>query len=490
MTRYHIDDLKLEGKDEYLFRSDIEGTTLRDKKASKRQEEKETAELLRRPDAEGEFESLGEDAGPHLVANLHLSDRMHKTIDNLDVYKAGYNSYAIPMREVLGQMGRLKDLQRTGAPMTPEALRDDKRLSRRFRKLSLTRKSDADEQMAANQWIKRQTDAEVHFVDYMSSVAMLGSAVEGFRKAQMMLEKRSLALEHASKINEKAKIDQAAETLVKIVEFSTEAWNAVDYIDKFAEMTWTPKDTSGEHYDSKGKRSTPDVRSGGNRSVRKMEGMYSRYKAINEHELAKRAKSASGLSLKDVFILAMGDAGKYEQLQAEIAKLESQMQDLELQIEMQEIATAKSMLGSFTMNMQAKKLAVESDEAQSRMGAQVFSQAMGGGDKGLMSMYSAEAYQRIDLYGDQAESMRGSAVDPWVGGVYGLLAKGPDWFDARNLNSDYARLKDNYFGVKGQKGLLKENLPTWKGRARAWRAFFEDVTEKDLVSTPEKMNES
>ena len=93
-------------------------------------------------------------------------------------------------------------------------------------------------------------------------------------------------------------------------------------------------------------------------------------------ELAKAA--AGQLSLKNIFIAAMGDSQKYLKLMQEIAKLEGQIKESEVLREDFTIDSAKLKLDNVKISVKTRQGSFESKRATNRDAAQTFGQAMGG----------------------------------------------------------------------------------------------------------------
>lgn len=458
--------------------------------------EKKTARgQVFKPDGVGDFETLAVTAMSDLARPLNLSTKMLRDGGGPVVkFQEGFNMYTVPLRATLRAMGRAKDLMMTGAPATPKQLLADPKLAKRFGKLALDAKADNDAEASMGDFADAMTRMKVGADGLMAGQVMLKAATENYRAVQLKLQRRAKEARRAGMIGEVGAIEHAAEVCARVVEVSAEAVAGAAEIDLAMEGSGdvvepmdmeaggTVEDAATEHWSSGQQKAGGAIEAAG--------GGISRGRAV-AGQLQKYALAGKGIELKDVFIVASGDAGKYMQLQKDIAALSEAIGNLEYLEEQQLIHEAQTRLDGFKLDMTVRKETVSSDRKNSRHRAQELATAWAGstgksdpgGKDAMFAMYSAEAYQELDIFGTHAEAARRQYVDPHVRGAGKYVADRGDSFESQNLIADGDDLARSVGQAVEAKQYFHEHLPEWQATAEAWRAFLEERTSKQLLDT-------
>lgn len=451
---------------------------------------------LSRPQAEGLFEeqavSLGTSiAGPLLMDSWTLQDGGGRLAE----YQAGYNAYAAPLRSTVRGMGRVKDLSLTGAPKTPDELRANPALAKRFRKLSLANHDDAGAQTAFDAWSSAQTRMAVDTSAFGAGQAMLKSSLENWHSVQALLKHRQAEAERGSKQAELTEVNEAAATLAKIVEVSAEAWAAVGEVTEAMEAV-SALDSNAEGL-MPGEEAAENVGSRGANALKKADT--AKAGIADATDIVRRSagflQKASGgaklsLSLEDVFVIAMGNGKKKVELENDITKLTAQMAKLNIVAADWHIKEGRTRLDAFKCELVVRRTAVQADRRAARAAASTFNQSLtgGAGTEGQMAMYMVEAQQERLQFAEFAQQARVGMVDPhW------------QWADAY-INDNYSRiaghghaddatkLATNLMAVRDQRAFFAKNLPEWEHTAHAWQQFLVEVTQKPLTSGPSEID--
>lgn len=466
-------------------------------------------ERIIKPSSSGYFEAEGGNAGG-LGAPLHLGSEIKKDGGTIiGQYETAYNSYAMPLRSTLRAMGRLKDVSMTGAPLTPAELQQNPKLAARFNDLSLTKQGDAGAQNSYQDWATRQTKMQIDVQKFGAAQHELASVVADYRRVQKLIEQRRVEAERGKKAGELGEINEAAETLSRIVEVSVEAWGAAGMIEE--EMA---RQTAGFNANAEGAGSiddlpvnhTPDWEKGTGadplgrtspRSLPKNAGQKGAELAKDVgdgasmgNRIAKAVKEKIGnsttfsISMKDVFVLLMGKGEQYTQLQKDIAILDGKIKKLGIEQEQETIRSASERMKGMKLEFSAVRKEIAADRKAARAGAQVCAQTMGAGTEGVMTMYAAEAYQELASFGSLAEQQRADMVDPMRGQVASYVhdALGRRRFEAIGAQSDGLALNENVQAVREQRGFFAKNLPQWQQRAQQWSQFLGGKTGTPLVA--------
>lgn len=438
----------------------------------------EMTKLTSQSDYKGTLEKERLAAGRELFTPLTLQGPDIYRATGLGAFRTQYEIYKIPVHHTQRALGRVNDLVDAGAPRTPAEI--DAQTAKKFKKLSTTDQKDATKQNSANQWIEQQEEMESDFASYMNARESLQGAVLKFRSAQEILRRRALEAKKAGKESEKAKIDKAADTLVQIVDTAIMAGSAMSALEK----GFLSSGAAGEEYtdadvynDVAGQ---PKIASA---TTKKTGAGKKAYELAKEH--------AGKLNLKNIFIFAMGDGAKYQQLMADIIKLNGEIADAQLKTEDLQIEAAKVDLDNVQVSISDRRGALEGKRATTRDAAQTFGQAMGGKHKTIAVAMMAEAYQELELFGNRALEegiqLHPSAMSVWRWlsnheERYKVMRRDPFDGFANDVNELVPAIRD----TEKTTTLLKTEVPIWNQTARTWKNFLSDVTgktfDKDDVS--------
>ncbi len=449
-------------------------------------EKQHARKQIAKPGATGDFEARAVGAMGHLAAPLHLPTKLQRE-PALAHYQTAYNTYTSPLRSTLRAMGRVRDVAMTGAPLTPAQM--PAKLAKRFKKLSLFAEGDAGAEQAMGAWSSAQTTMQVHANGLYGGQVLLRSASQNFARVQAMLEQRRLEARRAGMIGQIGKIEHTAEVAARIVEVSAEAVMGAAEIDEALdggiELDESAADDETGAEDAATSETTgQDASQSGQQKfgagISKAGAGISRGTAVAK-QLQKYALAGQSIELKDVFIVVQGDAGRYLQLQKDIEQLSEAIGELEFVEEKLQIASAKSGLEGFTLELANKKLDLRSDRRKARNAAQQFGQSAHAGKEGVLAMYAAEAFQELDLFGTLANAQREQEVDPVKGKAARFVESKWEWFEGQNMIDEAIELRDNLVGVSDQKHYFDDKLPEWQSTAQAWRTFLEVRTQKPLL---------
>jgi hypothetical protein len=470
---------------------EFEGPHDKSAEAGQKKKEARIAKDLVNPNATGGFEKRAIEMGA-LGETLHTSAAVKNDIGSgLVEYETGYNMHTAPLKSTLRSMGRLKDMQSAGAHMDPAALSADKALAGKFHKVSFTEKAgatghDGDARAAYNQWTEQQQEMEVATVAYEAGQQILVGAIHHFTKAQMMLQKRSKQGEMEGVKAKKGEIDAAADTLVDIVNVSMSALNAVSTIDSMVNKTFEASDTSASEHAYGGGKQTQEEFEAADKAETKANSTTSKQQSLGS--MAERSGNAikahagkvqgwldkGGVSLKDIMIVAMGDAAAYDKYTKQIEKLKQQLAALDLDIENEEIKSAETSLNGFQLDLAARKKMVSIKTLSTRAASQTFAQQLDSGTGGVLAMMTAEAYQELAMNGAQADQQR-HQIDrfvPWLDRVVGDKKLR---FEAEGWGEDFNAIRHNVISMYGEKEHFATHLPEWKSKAAAWKSFLAEM---------------
>lgn len=430
-------------------------------------------------------------AGPLMMESWTLQDGGGRLAE----YQAGYNAYAAPLRSTVRAMGRVKDTSLAGAPLTPEALRANPSLSKRFRKLSTSAHEDAGPQTAFDAWSSAQTRMTVDTSAFGAGQTMLKASLENWHSVQALLKQRKAEATRGSKQAELHEIDEAAATLAKIVEFSAEAWAAVGEVAEAMEAV-SALDATKEG-PAPDEEAAPSVKTHAAAGLEKGEKAVAGVKDVTDivgrsyQFLNKAAGPAKmSLSLESVFVIAMGNGKKKLELELEINKLTAQMAKLKIDEADWHIKEGRTRLDGFTCELAVRKTAVQVDRNQARASATAFNQHLTGGNaaEGQMAMYMIEAQQERAQLGKFTEQQRAGMVDPHWRWADAYINDNYQRIAGHDHASDAHKLKTNVMAVRDQRTFFAKNLPQWEHSARAWQNFLEDMTQKPLIAGPNDLD--
>jgi hypothetical protein len=417
----------------------------------------------------GEFEQGAIQAGSRLTQPLDLSDKFLTAAGpHMGSYQASYNLYTAPLRTSVRALGRVKDVQMTGAPLVPAELEQNAALSKKVKR------GNAAAQNIYDDWSDSQSSMVSEAKNYSAGIALVRAAIDGYTAARMKLDRRAKEAELAGKSAQKAEIDRAAETLAEITKMAAVAWSGAAEIDAALAVGIDPvasEETAAKLFKANDGVEHVETKSASAHANEKTQEVINRLKA----------HGTAAISLEDLFIVGMGKAGEYEKLERAIAKLEGQISELEFATESQEINAATSSLRAFNIDLVARSESVGKERTMSRRRAATFASALGGGEEMKFAMYAAEAYQELDLFGTIAHQQRIATVDPRKPDIVGYLERYSHDMERHGFHLDRLKLSGNLTNIDNQRQFFAERLPEWQGRASAWRIFLKARMGDSLI---------
>ncbi|MEP6864168.1 MAG: hypothetical protein ABJE66_26315 [Deltaproteobacteria bacterium] len=442
-----------------------------------------------------------------LGAPLHIGPELRKDAGPaLDRYVDAYSIYAVPLRSMLGSMGRLKDVSQTGAPMTPEELMKRPDLAARFANLT-SQSSTSVQESAAAHWSYTQQKLRVDTENFTAVQTNVAAAVANYRRVQARLEGRRVKAQRDADQKQLHEIEEAAETLARIVDVTVEAAGSVGEfgelldakvgLDESAEGLESyenlPKngntnyefgtihDATGENTQtkSKAKRAGDAMSNAGETG-----SMAAKLAKQTKAQVAKVGKI--DMSLQGVFIGLMEPA-KYTQLQKDIARLDGKIKSLALKEEEQDLIAAEGLLSAATLQLKATRHEIQVDRVAARTGARAYGTSVGEGHGDAsptrMAMYAAEAYHELAAFGAQAKLQRTKTVMPrWTPVFHYMNETHVERFVALNVVDDARALATNLQAVREQGTFFDEHIPDWQKNAEAWSRFLGNHSPSELDS--------
>ena len=457
-------------------------------KGAKSQQKEQTARLAS-SDAAGYFEK----AGPHIasVSDLHVDKDVQKYAQshggNLLAFELGFNQYAQPLRSTLRSMGRVKDLSVAGASLTPGELQQSA-AGKQMHTLNPTQagragKDDATAQMAFASWSQSQTNMKTKIDGFSAGQIQLQAAFHGYTAGQKILQQKRTELQRDAKQSELNKINETAETLAKITEVSIEAWNAYGEISEALEATAAfDKDAKDEAGDIKADGHDGEFQGKAGKAVDKSSAALDAAKMGNK--IAKEVNhrllnNTLKLDLKEVFLIANGDAQKYLQLQADIAKLEGNIKQLGLDSQMESVAQSNQALTGWNATITVARNEVRNARRASRQDASNYADQMG---VQRTAMYAAEASFELAEFGELASKER-KAVAPEAAHAANWIQDHAAYFRSEPaMIGDVENILEHSKGVHEAGKFFGAHLPEWKKNADEWNAYFKSQANQAVIS--------
>ncbi|HEX4455642.1 MAG TPA: hypothetical protein VH143_32500 [Kofleriaceae bacterium] len=459
---------------------------------------KDHQDSLIKPDAVGFFQEGAADFSRYADAPLKLGSKvMADGGGRLAEYEAGYNIYAQPLRSSVRAMGRVKDVSNAGAPMTPAELQANPKMKARFRQLSLTEHADSGAQTAYAAWSQEMTNFRLDIKSYQAGQMQLAAATSNWDRIQAVLKQQRKESERAGKQSELNEIDEAAETLARIVEVSAEALTAAGEISEAMEASTAIDESAAET------AMEPEV-------SHENEGLTTTAKATNKAaSAASQASDAKNIvskvtemagkagpkdlsiNLQNVFVIAMGNGGKKLQLEADIEKLTKQIQNLKMTQVEDDIRAGKQALEGFNLEVSVRQQKVQTSRSESRKGAQVFNQSLTGADQvgGEMAMMSAEAHIELAEMGRLADQERKILVDPHWRWADAYINDNHSRLDGMGEQEDRKALAMNIFQVRDQRTYFEKNLPKWQQTSQQWQRFLSEMGQSSFLNNAQTKND-
>ncbi len=431
----------------------------------------EDKKLARYAGYHGAYEVAAAQRGQALFTPLEISNKTARQIPGYTAFAEQYELYKVPAHHATNALGRVNDLHQSGAPRTPAEI--PAKTMKNFKPVDNVSQAN-DEKLksqSANQWIEQQDELHTSFDGYMDTRHHLTSAMAEWRSVQSLLRSRKLAAERDSKSAEAKEIDEMAERLVKITEFSAEALTITVGLEK--EITEGVEETYTETAEAEGKEVVQTAETS------------RKYKYEKLIEVAKKAETPGKVGLKELFMIGTGNYEKYQQLRTEIDLLTQAVTKADYLKEQHHIDAAWKNLTGVKIEVKGKQRAFEAKRSDSRNGAQAFGQAMNGREKTIMVAMMAEAYQELDLFGTRALD-EANILKPKAQSVWNYLQDNVDKYkveredDFSDYADDYRRVGGAFVDSVKSRELFQTEQPKWHQAANAWRHFMSDVMGKQF----------
>lgn len=440
------------------------------------------SERIIQPQASGYFENEG---GAHdgMGAPLHLGDELRRHGSPfVGQYEGAYNAYAIPLRSTLRAMGRLKDVSLTGAPMTPEELKQRPDLLARFRKLNAYQ-GDVPQEKAYHDWSAAQTKLDHSIEWFRIGQNEFPEAIANYRRAQQLLRQRQLEHTKASKMTQAHAIEEVAETIGRIIDTVSLAWSAASATESLLGTRALAAEAEGIGTLDNSLGAGGSLRTKAQRFVDGASHVAADGRAIAAHAKQQLGKAGNVELSLDSILIQFVDRQKYTALKRDMAKLDAEIALLGLSQEQEIVHSATAQLKRVKLEFKARVADVQADRVAARSGAKMYAKTMGADMNGISAMYAAEAYQELAAFGRVAALQRKQLVDPLWGKVVQYLG-GVDKssFEMLHAVDDAAALTRNVQAVEQQRTYFNKHLPQWEISAKQWSGFLATQAGSPLVA--------
>ncbi len=443
------------------------------------------AKRIAGPAQVGAYEQRGREAA-EVLSPLSIANgpKTHAAQDGSPIvnYENDYNRYLFPLKATLRAMGRLSDLNSAGAPMTPDK-------AARPERLSVTDKKDGDAINAFNDWSAEQTELTMSVLSYSASDMKLLAAMTGYQGAQQKMLRMRKEAEKQGDQAKKGEIDATVDTLMQIIEVSKMALNTMAMVEGALSKTWDPTDVDAANIGKTAdeQKGIDDALAAGKTTrSRGQKGVDAATKLAGALKVGvDRAQgwlAGAGFGMRDLLIVATGNAAEYDRLTRNIQKLDIDIKNLGLDIELSEIKQAKEALDGFSMELGVQSKTVNAERMQARKAAASFGQQLGKGQDGVLTMYVANAYEELSMFGVQAELQR-HKLDGKVDRMDLYLGdKSTQWYyRGHDWVSDWQELVENVTIVKQHRDYFPSKVTEWQQRNSAWEAYLKEITGSDLI---------
>lgn len=440
-----------------------------------------TQQRLFNADAAGYFESEAGGLGG-LGAPLHIGRELKKDGGRIiDHYEDGYNTYAQPLRSTLRAMGRVKDVSLTGAPMTPEELKQRPDLLARFERLSGDGANWAQE-MAYNNWTDHQTKLQLQIERLGASQHELAACIANYRRVQAKLKQRKLQAQRAADSAKIAKIEETAAMLAQIVEVCAIAASSIGSMGTAVGAELATEGLAELGGVEAAAETVTTQQRVANAATRAAAGAKKGHAAVTDVAAKLKKAGALNLTLKDVFIVVIGDSKEYSKLQEKIERVDENLQTLAFVEEAHDVFAAKEKMKAMSIELAVRRGELRAERTLARRAARTFGRSLGENGEAVPAMYAAEAFQELAQFGAQAARERQTLVDPRWGAVYNYI-NGNDVgrYAALGAHSDAVALATNLKAVREQRDYFNKHLPDWELRAKQWNDFLADRTGAPLL---------
>src|SRR5262245_48167576 len=187
--------------------------------AEKKEQARQRKKLTSKAEGVGDWEKGLTEQGREMLPNLHLPELLvHHGGATLTRYQTDTNAFNGSMRLAMNSLGRAKDLAAAGAPAEPEAV--SAKLKHGMEKKAHSETAET----AFNLWSDQHSEIDETFELSLAEKEQLQSALEKLRSARTYLVERQKKAEKARLTEEKAKIDEAVDVAVEILEITLDVY--------------------------------------------------------------------------------------------------------------------------------------------------------------------------------------------------------------------------------------------------------------------------
>jgi hypothetical protein len=392
-----------------------------------------------------------------------------------------FEIYRIPMGLTLGALGRVQDLLSAGAPQTPKEM--SKVDQGTFRELKQT-DADSHRMTAAKDWAKSTHELNASTDAYMAVLQQLEGAISEYRGAKEILHRRELQAEKRKKSEELEKLEAPAKMIAGLIEVAEMAYGMAGKLSKIE----SPAESFGEESAKTGMQKGAAVGKA----------------AYETKEALSPMVAKAGVTTEGVINWLLGKSDEIAGLQRCIAQLNEDIAKADLKAEDLHIdASAKWMSGT-SAAARGQAFVVGSNRIDARDYANIFASTMGGEnvDAHLLTL-CAEAYQELRMFGEKASGAQ-DTIEPLLAGINSVVhdhAYEIGWSERHQQNQQEAvengtptdeqmsTVYQNDFQdvmnaakavITYRDEILRPQLPQWRERADAWRAFFSHETGVDI----------
>jgi hypothetical protein len=193
------------------------------------------------------------------------------------------------------------------------------------------------------------------------------------------------------------------------------------------------------------------------------------------HSQVESWAKSGGITLKNVLLVATGNAKEYEELTQQIGVLKNGIAQLGFDIETSQINQAQEQLDGMKLEVGVRTRGAAAKQGEARAAARTFGQGVGGSE-GALAMYAAQAYQDLALFGGEADKLRRTRIDRYLGWLFAFVKDSPYVAEGHGWYEDWITLRDWGQQMVEQRDFFSTRVPEWKQKAMAWNDFFATMT--------------
>src|SRR5262249_13854551 len=104
-----------------------------------------------------------------------------------------------------------------------------------------------------------------------------------------------------------------------------------------------------------------------------------------------------------------------------------------------------------------------------------------GGNEGALAMFAAQAYQDLALFGGEADRLRKSRIDRYIGWFFGFVKDSPYVAEGHGWDEDWLVMRGWGQQMVEQREFFSRKTPEWQQKAAQWNAFLATMTGGALM---------